>query len=169
MKFKSLEELLVKELQDLFDAENQLLEALPKVQSAVSTPELKDAIKKHLGETREQVNRLETCLNSLQADKRGETCEAMRGLIEECDEFINAQAPSILKDSAIIGAAQKIEHYEIAAYGTAKAHAKMLDLDDIVDLLDDTLKEESNADKKLTKIAEGTIFTAGLNKLASSK
>lgn len=169
MRFNNLEELLIKELQDLYSAETQLIEALPKVQAAASNADLKDAIKKHLGETREQAKRLERALTSLQADKKGVTCEAMQGIIAECDEVLKSQAPSLLKDTAIIGAAQRVEHYEIAAYGTAKAHAKILDLDDIADLLDETLQEEGNADKKLTKIAEGTVFTSGLNKLASSK
>ncbi len=168
MRFNNLEELLIKELQDLYSAETQLIEALPKVQAAASNTDLKDAIKKHLGETREQANRLERALDSLQANKKGVTCEAMQGLIAECDEVIKSQSPSILKDTAIIGACQRIEHYEISAYGTARAHAKMLDLDDIKSLLDETIKEEGSADKKLTKIAEGTVFTTGLNKLAST-
>ena len=93
----------------------------------------------------------------------------MEGILAEGAEYIKAQAPAILKDAALIGAAQRVEHYEIAAYGTAKAHAKMLDLDEIADLLDETLSEEASADKKLTKIADGSIFSSGINKQASSK
>lgn len=167
MRFNSLEELLIKELQDLYSAENLLVEALPKIQSAASSPELKDAIKKHLAETKQQVKRLETAFNTLQAEPTGETCLAMEGLINEANEILKSHAPAILKDAAIIGAAQKIEHYEISGYGTAKAHAKMLDMDDIADLLYETEKEEGDADKKLTKIAEGTMFTSGINKQAS--
>lgn len=167
MKFNSFEELLIKELQDLYSAETQLVEALPKVASAATSPELKDAIKKHLAETKQQVKRLETALDSLQADTSGETCAAMEGLIQECTEILKSQAPAVLKDAAIIGAAQKIEHYEIAGYGTAKAHAKILEMSEIVDLLEETLKEEAAADKKLTKIAEGTMFTSGVNKQAT--
>lgn len=167
MKFNSLEELLIKELQDLYSAENQLIEALPKVHSAATNPELKEAIKKHLAETKQQVKRLETALGSLQAEFEGETCKAMKGLISECEDVIKSQAPAALKDAALIGAAQRVEHYEIAGYGTAKAHAKLLDLDEIVDLLDETEKEEAHADKKLTKIAEGSMFTSGINKQAS--
>lgn len=167
MKFNSLEELLIKELQDLYSAETQLIEALPKMQSAASSPELKEAFKKHLAETKQQAKRLETCLSNLQASTKGEKCAAMEGIIEEGSEFIKAQAPAILKDAALIGAAQRVEHYEIAGYGTAKAHAKMLDLSEIADLLDETLDEEAAADKKLTKIAEGSMFTSGINKQAS--
>lgn len=167
MKFNSLEELLVKELQDLYSCETQLVEALPKMQTAASSPELKEAFKKHLGETKQQVKRLETALGNLQADTTGETCVGMKGLISEGTEIIKSNSPAVLKDAALIGAAQKIEHYEIAGYGTAKAQAKLLDMSEIVDLLDETLEEEASADKKLTKIAEGTMFTSGINKQAS--
>ncbi len=168
MKFNNLEELLVNELQDLYSAEVQLVDALPKMQEAASSPDLKEAFKKHLAETKQQVKRLETALRNLQADAAGVTCKAMKGLISEGEEILKSQAPAILKDAAIIGAAQKIEHYEIAGYGTAKAHAKMLDFDEIAELLDDTLQEEGAADKKLSKIAEGSMFVSGINKKASS-
>lgn len=167
MKFNSFEQLLILELQDLYSAENQLVEALPKVISAVSSPELKEGLKKHLAETKQQVKRLETALGNLQAEFEGETCKGMKGLISECDEILKCHAPAVLKDAGIIGACQKIEHYEIAGYGTAKAHAKLLEMDEIADLLDDSLDEEAAADKKLTKIAEGTMFTSGINKQAS--
>lgn len=167
MKFTSMEELLINELQDLFSAETQLVDALPKMQNAASSPELKNALKKHLEETREQVKRLETALGHLQAETSGVTCKAMKGLIAEGEEILKSQSSAILKDAALIGAAQKVEHYEIAGYGTAKAHAKMLNLDEIADLLDETLEEESSANKKLTKIAEGSFFTSGINKIAS--
>lgn len=168
MQLDSMEKLLVNELQDLFSAENQLLKALPKMQNAASSHELKEALKKHLAETKLQAERLETALNLLQADTKGQVCEAMKGLITEAEEILNSSSSAILKDAAMIGAAQKIEHYEIAGYGTAKAHAKLLDLDEIADLLAETLEEESAADKKLTKIAEGSLFNSGVNKKASS-
>ena len=120
-----------------------------------------------MGETKQQVKRLETALGNLQADIYGETCVGMKGLISEGTEIIKSNSPAVLKDAALIGAAQKIEHYEIAGYGTAKAQAKLLDMSEIVDLLDETLEEEASADKKLTKIAEGTMFTSGINKQAS--
>lgn len=167
MQLDSMEKLLVNELQDLFSAENQLLKALPKMQNAASSHELKEALKKHLAETKLQAERLETALNLLQADTKGQVCEAMKGLITEAEEILNSSSSAILKDAAMIGAAQKIEHYEIAGYGTAKAHAKLLDLDEIADLLAETLEEESAADKKLTKIAEGSLFNSGVNKKAS--
>lgn len=168
MQLDSMEKLLVNELQDLFSAESQLIKALPKMQNAASSQELKEAIKKHLAETKLQAERLETALNLLQADTKGQVCEAMKGLITEAEEILNSSSSAILKDAAMIGAAQKIEHYEIAGYGTAKAHAKLLDLDEIADLLAETLEEESAADKKLTKIAEGSLFSSGVNKKASS-
>ncbi|MBN9378266.1 MAG: hypothetical protein BGO14_06330 [Chlamydiales bacterium 38-26] len=167
MQLDSMEKLLVNELQDLFSAESQLLKALPKMQNAASSHELKEALKKHLAETKLQAERLETALNLLQADTKGQVCEAMKGLITEAEEILNSSSSAILKDAAMIGAAQKIEHYEIAGYGTAKAHAKLLDLDEIADLLAETLEEESAADKKLTKIAEGSLFNSGVNKKAS--
>ena len=137
------------------------------MQNAASSHELKEALKKHLAETKLQAERLETALNLLQADTKGQVCEAMKGLITEAEEILNSSSSAILKDAAMIGAAQKIEHYEIAGYGTAKAHAKLLDLDEIADLLAETLEEESAADKKLTKIAEGSLFNSGVNKKAS--
>lgn len=167
MKINSLEDLLIKELQDLYNAENQILEALPLLQNAASSPELKEAFKKHLAETKQQVKRLETALNNLQASPESKTSLAMKGLIDDAKELIHMQANAVLKDAALIAVAQKIEHCEIACYGTARAHAKLLDMDDVADLLSDTLQEESSADKKLTKIAEGTMFTSGINKQAS--
>jgi ferritin-like metal-binding protein YciE len=169
MKFNNLEELLVAELQDLINAEKQLVESLPAMEAAASSPDLKEAFRKHLAETKQQVKRLESCFNLLDASSGSEECEAMRGLIAEAKEIINSQSSAILKDAALIGAAQKVEHYEIAGYGTAKAHAKMLSLDEVADLLDENLEEEAAADKKLTKIAEGSFFTSGINKLAQNK
>lgn len=167
MKFSSFEELLINELQELYSAETQIVEVLPKVASVTSSPELKDAFKKYLVETKQQVKRLETALESLQADTTGETSTAMEGLIDSATKVIQSQAPAVLKDAAIIGIVQKIKHYMISGYGTAKAHAKILEMSEIVDLLDDTQKEKVTADKKLTKIAEGTMFTSGVNKQAT--
>lgn len=168
-KITSFEELLIHELKDLYDAENQLIHALPTLAKEAENPELKEAIKQHLEETKHQATRLEKILKMLKIDhKEKQTCKAMEGLVEEAQEVLKEFPKSILRDAAIIGAAQRVEHYEIAGYGTAKAHAKLLDLNQIVELLDETLEEESAADKKLTKIAEGTFFTTGVNKKALS-
>lgn len=162
-----MEELLIKELQDLYSAETQLADAMQKVQSTASSPELKEAFKKYLAETKQQTKRLETALGNLQADMTGEPSKAMKGLISECEDIMRCQAPAALKDAALIGASQKIAHYKISCYGTAKAQAKMLDMDELAELLDDSLQEEASKDKKLTKIAEGTMFSSGINKQAS--
>lgn len=167
VKFNSLEELLVNELQSIYHMETQIIEALPKIQNAASSPELKEAFKKHLAETKQHVKRMETALRNLQTKPGDIPSVGIEGLISECNGVIKNQATAVLKDAALIGAVQKIEHYEISAYGTAKAHAKMLNLNEIVDLLKDSDEEEANFDKKLTKIAEGTMFTSGINKQAA--
>ncbi|KIC75106.1 Protein YciF [Neochlamydia sp. TUME1] len=168
MKLTSMEDLLVYELQDLLSGEMQMVEALPLMQKAASHPELKAAFEKHLQETKQQVKRLEIALSYLDAEVSHTTvCKAMKGMIAEGEEIIKIHAPDDLKDAGLIGAAQKIEHYEIAGYGTAKAHAAWLSLDEVVNLLDETLQEEASTDKKLTKLAEGSMFTSGINKQAS--
>ena len=154
----SLRELLVEELRDIYDAEKRLTKALPKISKASSHDELKSAIDAHLEETREHVTRLEQAFDALDTPARAKTCAAMKGLIEEGDEHAGEDyADEGLKDAAIIGSEQRVEHYEIAAYGTAIAHAKLLELDDVVALLESTLEEEKAADSKLTEIAESVV------------
>jgi ferritin-like metal-binding protein YciE len=154
----SLRELLVEELRDIYDAEKRLTKALPKISKASSHDELKSAIDAHLEETREHVTRLEQAFEALDTPARAKTCAAMKGLIEEGDEHAGEDyADDGLRDAAIIGSAQRVEHYEIAAYGTAIAHAKLLELDDVVALLESTLEEEKAADSKLTEIAESVV------------
>ncbi len=154
----SLRELLVEELRDIYDAEKRLTKALPKISKASSHDELKSAIDAHLEETREHVTRLEQAFEALDTPARAKTCAAMKGLIEEGDEHAGEDyADAGLKDAAISGSAQRVEHYEIAAYGTAIAHAKLLELDDVVALLESTLEEEKAADSKLTEIAESVV------------
>lgn len=166
MKFNNLEELLINELQELYSAEIQLVEALPKLYEAASTDDLKKAFRNHILETKSQVKRLEDVFNFLDA-KAGEiVCHGMKGLIAECDEIIASSASSYIKDAGLIGALQKIQHYEIAAYGTAIAHAKILNKDDIAKMLHTSLEEEATMDKKLTKIAEGSFFSKGVNRQA---
>ncbi|HEX5216826.1 MAG TPA: ferritin-like domain-containing protein [Vicinamibacterales bacterium] len=154
----SLRELLVEELRDIYDAEKRLTKALPKISKASSHDELTSAIDAHLEETREHVTRLEQAFEAMDVPARAKTCAGMKGLIEEGDEHAGEDyADDGLRDAAIIGAAQRVEHYEIAAYGTAIAHAKLLELDDVVALLESTLEEEKAADSKLTEIAESVV------------
>jgi ferritin-like metal-binding protein YciE len=154
MKIDSLEQLLQEELRDIYDAEKQLVKALPKMAQAASSPDLQEAINNHLEETKGQVQRLEQVFEALGSKARGKTCAAMKGLIEEGQEALDQDASHELKDLAIIGAAQRVEHYEIAAYGTARTFAEKLGHSDIVDLLQETLDEEVQADEKLTEVSE---------------
>ena len=163
MQLQSLKDLLTHELQDLHDAEKQLVEALPKMAQAASNQELQGAFEHHLTETQDHVRRLEELFGQLAIPASGETCDGMKGLIKEGEKTISAQGDPTAKDAALISAAQRVEHYEIAAYGTARTLADELDLDDAKDLLDQTLDEEANADKLLTKIATGGMFKAGIN------
>ncbi len=151
---KSLRDLLVDELRDLHNAENQLIKALPKMAKAASNEELREGFQEHLEQTREHVDRLDRCFKILGANAKGKTCHAMKGLLEEGTEAIETDAPDPIKDANLIGAAQRVEHYEIAAYGTARSFAETLGETKIADLLQDTLDEEGETDKKLTAIAE---------------
>lgn len=166
MNLTSLNTLLDHELQDIYDAENRIAAALPKLANAAHNPELKEALNQHLEETRGQIERLNRVFAEVGSQGNGETCEAARGLIEEGEQIINASGNPAVKDAALIGAAQRVEHYEMAAYGTACALAKELELDQVASLLHESLAEEKAADKKLTKLAEGGLMSSGLNKEA---
>jgi ferritin-like metal-binding protein YciE len=168
MKFDTLKDALVHELQDLYNAEKQLVSALPKLIDAVSHASLKEAIGAHLDETKNHVLRLEKIFNSLGINGSSETCEAMKGLLEEADELISAEGDPSVKDALLIGAAQRVEHYEMAAYGTARSFAQSLGLGDVASLLQATLDEEGAADKKLTTIAEDGWMETGVNTDAMS-
>ena len=157
MKLQSLDDVLMAELSDLMSAEKQLVKALPKVAEAASSKELREAIEHHLDETRCHVQRLEQVFESLGADAESEHCEAMEGLIGEGEEIVEADGDDAAKDAALIGAAQRVEHYEIAAYGTARTLAEQLGKDDAAALLQETLDEESAADQTLTKIAVSRV------------
>jgi ferritin-like metal-binding protein YciE len=167
MKLDSLEDVLVHQLNDLYSAEDQLVEALPKMAEAASNAELKKAFQHHLEETRDHRDRIQEIFGQLGTRRNGEECKAMRGLIEEGEEVVEANGDPAAKDAALIAAAQRVEHYEIAAYGTARTLAGELDHGDAKDLLDQTLDEESNADKLLTKIATGGLMKAGVNEKAT--
>jgi ferritin-like metal-binding protein YciE len=153
-EFNSLDDLFVEQLQDLYDAEHRLVNALPKMADAASSPQLKMAFQNHLAETKAQVTRLEDVFRKLGIDAERESCEAMKGLIKEGEEMVDAKGDAAVKDAALIAAAQRVEHYEMAGYGTARSIAQQLGRRDIASLLQQTLDEEGNADKKLTQIAE---------------
>ena len=165
MQLQTLQDLFEEEIADLYSAETQLVTALPQLVRATSNDELRGALEQHLQETRDHVRRLEDIRAQVGSSKT-EQCEGMRGLINESQEIVSAIGDPVVKDAALISAAQRVEHYEIAAYGTARTLADELDLGDAKDLLDQTLDEESNADKLLTKIATGGMFKAGINQQA---
>jgi ferritin-like metal-binding protein YciE len=150
----TLEELLIDQMQDLYDAEKQLVKALPKMAKAATSEELQQAIRDHLEETTNQVARLEQAFEHLATQPKAKPCKAMRGLIEEGSDVIEEDARDPFTDLGLIAAAQRVEHYEISAYGTAKAMAEQLGQDEIVALLEETEEEEKAADSKLSDIAE---------------
>jgi ferritin-like metal-binding protein YciE len=166
MQLQSLNDVFSHELEDLYSAESQLVEALPKMAQAASHEELREAFQQHLDETREHVRRLDEIFAQTGLTPSGERCEAMAGLIKEGEKVVSAQGDPAAKDAALISAAQRVEHYEIAGYGTARTLAAELDIDAAKDLLDQTLDEESHADKLLTKIATGGMLKSGLNERA---
>jgi ferritin-like metal-binding protein YciE len=157
MKLKSLRDLLVDELKDLYSAENQLVKALPKMAKAATNSELKAGFEKHLKQTHGHVDRLEQVCAQLDITPKGKKCAAMEGLIEEGKELIEEDASPTVLDAGLIAAAQKVEHYEIASYGTVCTWAKLLGLDTAATLLAETLEEEKATDEKLTELAEQTI------------
>jgi ferritin-like metal-binding protein YciE len=167
MNLQSLDDVLQHQLDDLMSAERQLVVALPKMAQAAFHDELRTAFEEHLVETRGHVDRLQEIFGQLGRSPSGETCKAMQGLIAEGEEVIATDGDRAAKDAALIAAAQRVEHYEIAAYGTARSLADALDHREAKDLLDQTLDEESNADKLLTKVATGGMFKSGINEKAN--
>ena len=157
MKLESLRDLLVEQLQDLYDAESRITKALPKMAKAATSPALKAAFEKHLRETEGQVKRLEQVFEALGETAKTKTCKAMQGLIAEGEETINENAEPEVRDAALIASAQRVEHYEMAGYGTVRSYAKLLKEDSCVRLLTQTLEEEKATDEALTELAESTI------------
>jgi ferritin-like metal-binding protein YciE len=168
MQLQSLDDVFFAQLGDLLDAEKQLVQALPKMADAASDDSLKKAFNEHLTETRDHVGRIEEIFGQLGKAQPTVTCKAMKGLIAEGDEIISMPGNPAAKDVALIAAAQRVEHYEIAAYGTMKTLADELGHTDAKDLLDQTLEDEGNADKLLTKIATGGRMKSGVNEAARS-
>jgi len=157
MKLKSLRDLFVEELKDLYSAENQLIKALPKMAKGANTPELQEAFQEHLEQTREHAARLEKIFEQLEAKSRGKKCKAMEGLIEEGKEILQEDGEPEVRDAAIIAAAQRVEHYEIAGYGCARTFATILGENEAAELLGQTLDEEKETDAKLTELAMNSI------------
>jgi len=156
------------QLGDLYSAEKQLVEALPKMARAATHPRLRDAFEQHLEETREHVRRLDQIFRGRGKSAPSEHCEGMEGLISEGAEVVSATGDPAAKDAALIAAAQRVEHYEIAGYGTARTLADQLDLGDAKGLLQETLDEEGKADELLTQIATGGMMRTGVNEQAVS-
>ena len=157
MKLDTLQKLYVEELRDIYNAENQLLKALPKMAKGASSDELKQAFEDHLEETKVHVERLEQIFEALDESPKGKTCKAMKGLVEEGSEMLEEDGEESVLDAGIIAAAQKVEHYEIASYGTVRTWAELLGEKDAVKLLQKTLDEEGAADEKLNELAEDIV------------
>jgi ferritin-like metal-binding protein YciE len=159
----SLQEKLLDEIRDLYHAEKQLIKALPKLAKASTHEDLREAFESHLEETREQVTRLEEVFAAMGEKVRAKPCPGMAGIIEEGSELLKEEEKGAVLDAALIASAQRAEHYEIGAYGTCAAWARLLGLDEVVSLLEQTLEEEKAADKKLTTLAEQEINFSAAN------
>ena len=157
MKLESLKDLYLEQLKDLYSAETQLIQALPDMARAATSPDLKAAFNDHLRQTEEHVRRLERIFQDLQQDPKGHTCEGMKGLVKEGQEMIKMRGEASVLDAGLIAAAQRVEHYEIAGYGTVRTYAELLGKDDHVSLLERTLQEEEQTDELLTELAESHV------------
>jgi ferritin-like metal-binding protein YciE len=157
MKLDTLQKLYTNELRDLYNAEHQLLKALPKMAKAASSQELKDAFENHLEQTKSHVERLEEVFEELDEKPKGKTCRAMKGLIEEGSEILQEDGEESILDAGIIVAAQKVEHYEIAGYGSARTFAHLLGQNKAAELLQTTLDEESETNELLNRLAESIV------------
>ncbi len=167
-EFNSFQDLFVEQIEDLYDAENRLTEALPKMAAASNSSQLKQAFESHLRETQGHVSRLESIFRQMNIDPKRETCEAMKGLIAEGDEMVSAKGNPAIKDAALIAAAQRVEHYEMSGYGSARAFALQLGMREAADLLQQTLNEEKAADEKLNRIAESSVNVQASSRTATT-
>jgi ferritin-like metal-binding protein YciE len=163
MSLNTLEKLYIEELRDLYSAENQLLKALPKMAKGASSPELKDAFEKHLEQTKGHVQRLEELFEQRDESPKGKTCKAMKGLIEEGSEILKEDGEDSVLDAGMIVAAQKVEHYEIASYGSVRTFANLLGKDEEAKLLQSTLDEEAETNEILNQLAEGIVNQEALS------
>jgi len=153
MNVNTIEKLFVDELKDLYSAETQITKALPKLAKASNSAELRSAFENHLKETRAHVERLEQIFSILETSPRGKTCEGMKGLLKEGSEMVKETEQGAVRDAAMISAAQRVEHYEMAGYGSVRTYAQLLGRENMVKILEKTLEEEKSADSKLTSIA----------------
>lgn len=167
MDLNTMDSLLTHELTDLYSAEKQILEALPQMINAASNEDLKAALRDHLKVTQTQFTRLQDAMRSMNINPGSKVCKGMQGLLEEGSEIVKAQGDPEVKDAALIGAAQRVEHYEIAAYGTVREFARELGHDQLAETLGKTLSEEGAADKKLSRLAMGAKFRSGINEAAT--
>jgi ferritin-like metal-binding protein YciE len=168
MAFNSLNDVLQEQLEDLHSAETQLVTALPKMAQSAHHDELRQAFEHHFEETRGHLKRVQEALSEIGVSTPTEVCKGMQGLISEGEKTMSRGGDQMAQDAALIAAAQRVEHYEIAAYGTARQLADDCGFDAIKELMDQTLDEESNADRLLTKIATGGMFRAGINQKATA-
>jgi ferritin-like metal-binding protein YciE len=162
-KLKSLDDLLLHELRDLYSAEKQLMKALPKMAKAATSEALKEAFQEHLAVTEKQIERLDEIFTELDKSSRGPKCAAMEGLVEEASELMKEDAEETVMDAGLIASAQRVEHYEMAGYGCARTFARTLGYDRIAEMLQETLDEEAEADEKLTALAESEINVQAAN------
>lgn len=162
-------ELFLRDLRNAYNFEKQLIAALPELAKNASTSKLKEAFREHLRETKEQFKRLELIGKELHEDLSGHTCEPIHAMIQDCRKISRAKCDKVVKDAALIACVQKIEHYEIACYGSLKAYAKQFHFDNIESLLEESSKEEGHANKTLVSLAEGTLFSIGINWEAHEK
>ena len=169
MKLNTLKQLYIEELRDLYSAENQLLKALPKMAKGASSDELKLAFENHLDQTKVHVERLEEIFERLDETPKGKTCQAMKGLVEEGSEILEEDGEESVLDAGIIAAAQKVEHYEVASYGTVRTFAQLLGEDEAAELLQETLDEEGEADKLLTQLAQEIVNPEALSEDAEAE
>ena len=167
MQHEALRDLYIDELRDIYSAETQLVKALPKMAKAATSDELRSGFEEHLEQTRGHVSRLEQIFEDLDEKPSGKKCSGMEGLVKEGGEMIKNEFEGEVKDAGLIGAAQRVEHYEIAAYGTVRAFAELLGDRNAVDLLSQTLEEEKETDKKLTQLASEINVEASQNERAS--
>jgi ferritin-like metal-binding protein YciE len=160
LKIHSLSDVFIQELRDIYSSENQLVDSLSKLADAATSAELKEILEEHLGKTRGHVARLERIFEDLGLDPSGENCESMEGIISEAKDYISAEGNAAARDAGLIAVAQKMEHHEIAAYGTLRSFARHLNQSSALELLQQTLDEEAEADQKLTALAEKEINAA---------
>jgi ferritin-like metal-binding protein YciE len=160
MKIDNLQELFVEQLRDLYDGEQQITEALPKLIEKASNPQLKSALKEHLEITRQQITRLEQIFKGMNEKPTGESCKGMKGVIKEGDDVVSKANDPAVRDASIITSAQRVEHYEMAGYGTVKTYARQLGKPEYARILDQILSEEKEADEKLSQIADSVNIEA---------